>query len=118
MCPMRTSVSTVECFRFRGLNALRLRESCCEAALDYARLPCAGLSDSPPGNGDGVVHAVVSEIMEITQAYWLRPHLGVVLLKRNWTGAEPPRLLLDAETLPSARTRAAGAGVTSAHRGS
>ncbi len=47
--------------------------------------------------------------MEITQAYWLGPHLDAVLLSRNWLGAEPPALSFAAEDLPIVRIRPAGA---------
>jgi hypothetical protein len=47
--------------------------------------------------------------MEITQAYWLGPHLGAVLVSRNWLGAEPPALSFAAEDLPIVRIRPAGA---------
>ena len=63
----------------------------------------------PPGNVGCLVPDMASGKMEITQAYWLGPHLDAVLLSRNWLGAEPPALSFAAEDLPIVRIRPAGA---------
>ena len=58
-----------------------------------------------------------SEEIEITHAYWLRPHLGVVLLSRNWPNAELPELSLDQEALRVSQIRRTGADFVGAFCG-
>ena len=48
-----------------------------------------------------------TENTEISQAYWLRPRLGCVLLGRNWDKPAPPALLLESEGLRIGRVRPA-----------